>query len=84
MQLKDIVEATDYARGTVYKAVETLKAGNYIIKISRGVYAYIPTIEYRKSVARGPDERGNYTAGYYDPGTQREITDYTDDPRSEG
>ena len=83
MQLKDIAEATDYARGTIYKAVETLKVGNYIVKISRGVYGYIPTIEYRKSVARGPDERGNYTVGYYDPGTQREITDYVDDPRTE-
>lgn len=75
-QLKDIVEPMDYSRGYIQKSVKNLQIGKYVCRVSRGVYAYITELEYRRTQAREPDEYDRREVAVWDPGEQVEITEF--------
>jgi len=78
MQLKDIIEETGYSRGHVNNQLDRLKFGKFVCRVSRGVYAYIPTLAYREVKEKEPDEHGRRTVRVWDPGTQSDLSEWTD------
>ena len=73
MQLKDIIEEVDYSRGYVQKSLDGLKVGKYVCRISRGVYSYITTLEYRRVKEQEPDEQGRREVHVWNPGEQANL-----------
>jgi hypothetical protein len=82
-KLNKIIEQTGYSRGCVQENLDLLRIGNFVCRVERGVYAYIPTREYREIQQRDPDETGRIEVGVWDPGKQTELGDFAD-PREEG
>jgi len=75
MQLKNIIKQTGYSRGYIQNELDSLRFGNFVCRVERGVYAYISTIQHRKMIARGENERGDYRVRVWDPGEQITLTD---------
>jgi len=77
-QLKDIIEQTGYSRSYINRQLDTLKFGKFVCRVSRGVYAYIPTLAYRDVKEKDPDEHGRRKVRIWDPGTQSELSKWSD------
>jgi len=82
-QLKDIAGSVDYAKTTVNSNIHRLKSLNYVARIKRGVYGYITTIQYRKALAREPDNQNRRDVDVYRPGTQVELTKFSNPSSAE-
>lgn len=80
-QLKDLADAMGYSRGYVQKALQNLMRGKYVCRVSRGVYAYVTTLEYRRALAEGEDENGRLEVGAWDPGQQQKLSQMTTQQR---
>jgi len=76
-QLKDIIEETGYSRGYVQQILDSLKLGKFVCRVRRGVYAYIPTVEFRELHTREGDETGRIQVSIWDPGEQVSISYFT-------
>lgn len=81
MKLENIIEESGYSRGYVQQQLDTLKFGKFVCRVRRGVYAYIPSKEYRELSKRESDETGRISVSVWNPGKQVEITEFVDDPR---
>jgi len=75
-QLKDIAAQSQYKKTSIQGKLDTLKFGNLICRVERGVYAYVTEIEYRRMLAEGRDDRGNYTVRVWNPGEQAKLDDF--------
>lgn len=80
---KELAERVDYSYQYVGSILNQLQTSNHIVRVSRGIYGYIPTLEYRRSLSREPDEQGRRPVGYWDPGEQAELIEFADDPRED-
>jgi len=79
-QLKEIVERSEYSRGYVNGEIQRIKSLNYICRVSRGVYAYITMLEYRRLQEQDKDEYGRRRVSVWNPGVQQELDEYIEDP----
>ncbi|GGK74406.1 HNH endonuclease [Haloarcula sebkhae] len=87
-QLKDIVERSEYSRGYINTEIQRIKSLNYVCRVSRGVYAYVTTLEYRRLLEQDADEYGRRQVSVWNPGVQQDLGEYidnwtSDDPREE-
>ena len=75
-QLKDIIDGMEYSRGYVNSEIQHLKTANYVCRVSRGVYAYITTLEYRRLLEQESDEYGRRQVSVWNPGVQQDLGEY--------
>lgn len=81
VKVADMAGRVDYSRQYVQRRMKRLQEAKYVARVSRGVYGYITTLEYRRSLEVEVDEYGRRTVRVWDPGQQAELEDFTNDPR---
>jgi len=84
MQLKDIAEKSGYSRSYVQQQLESLRFARFACRVRRGVYAYIPTREYRELQVRDADETGRKEVAVWDPGEQVGLYEFVAPRDTEG
>lgn len=72
-KLEHIAVDLDYKRATVSNSLNKLMGLAYVCRVSRGVYGYITTLEYRRFLNRHSDEHGRREVAVWTPGDQSQL-----------
>jgi len=72
-KLEHIADDLDYSRSTVNNSLNGLMNMAYVCRVSRGMYAYITTLEYRRMLDRESDEHNRREVDVWMPGEQSKL-----------
>jgi DNA-binding MarR family transcriptional regulator len=75
-KLEHMTADLDYKRSTVSNSLNGLMDSAYVCRVSRGVYAYITTLEHRRMLARESDKHGRREVVVWRPGEQSTLDSF--------